>query len=321
MLLCYYQGLTNVEAAERLGVPHGTVCGRLSRARELLRRRLIRRGVTLTIGMLTVGAIAPPGELAAATLSAAARIGAGTTSIIAIAEAVMNAMWTEKIRACAIGLVAAVAIGGGVGAWGFVPVAGQGQQAAIGVIAARDLPAPEHMKPTNIDEIEKAGQAIANGRIDDARKLLTEATARHPDLPPAWMTLIRLYKATHPKLANDKVYRSILEDAVRDSRSHPSAVLELASLAVLEGRNTEALIICTYAENFVRSVKAWAPEEKNGYITQSRYIMADAYQARSDWLGTVARSIAFWECRRTTGKRGNEPRARTSRLAGLTKPM
>jgi RNA polymerase sigma factor (sigma-70 family) len=70
MLLCYYQGLTNEEAARRLGVPHGTVCGRLSRARELLRRRLIRRGVTLTVGALTAGATAPPAEVLAATLAA-----------------------------------------------------------------------------------------------------------------------------------------------------------------------------------------------------------------------------------------------------------
>ena len=40
LLLCYYQGLTNEEAARRLGWPHGTVCGRLARARDLLRRDL-----------------------------------------------------------------------------------------------------------------------------------------------------------------------------------------------------------------------------------------------------------------------------------------
>jgi RNA polymerase sigma factor (sigma-70 family) len=52
VVLCYLEGRTNEEAAEILRWPVGTVKGRLSRARELLRSRLTRRGMALSAAFL-----------------------------------------------------------------------------------------------------------------------------------------------------------------------------------------------------------------------------------------------------------------------------
>ena len=55
LVLCYLKGQTHDQAAEELGCPVGTVRSRLSRGRDLLRRRLTRRGYAPTAAILGRG--------------------------------------------------------------------------------------------------------------------------------------------------------------------------------------------------------------------------------------------------------------------------
>ena len=52
MALCYWEGLTQEQAAAQLGCPLGTVRSRLARARRLLHRRLTRRGLAPLAGVV-----------------------------------------------------------------------------------------------------------------------------------------------------------------------------------------------------------------------------------------------------------------------------
>lgn len=75
VILCYLEGRTNDEAAEELGCTRGTIAGRLARARDLLRQRLTRRGISLSSAALATlitqqASAAPSPELLASTVSA-----------------------------------------------------------------------------------------------------------------------------------------------------------------------------------------------------------------------------------------------------------
>jgi RNA polymerase sigma factor (sigma-70 family) len=54
LVLCYLRGQTNAQAAAQLGWPTGSISERLARAREILRKRLNRRGLTLSAGLLAL---------------------------------------------------------------------------------------------------------------------------------------------------------------------------------------------------------------------------------------------------------------------------
>jgi hypothetical protein len=75
LTLCYLEGKTNTQAAEQLGWPEGSISRRLSRAREMLRSRLVRRGLAMSAALIAAAfaksaAACPPGELISSTATA-----------------------------------------------------------------------------------------------------------------------------------------------------------------------------------------------------------------------------------------------------------
>jgi RNA polymerase sigma factor (sigma-70 family) len=113
LVLCYLEGLTRDEAARQLGWTAGAVKGRLERGRDMLRRRLMRRGITVSAALLGTlltqdAAAAVAGSLTAATvrcaLSFVTRQTTGLAASVAVlADGVIRALlWSDRVNVLAL---------------------------------------------------------------------------------------------------------------------------------------------------------------------------------------------------------------------------
>jgi RNA polymerase sigma factor (sigma-70 family) len=105
-VLCYLDGMTNEEAARELGCPRGTILSRLAWARQRLQRRLARRGVTLSAGILGASLASKAGAgvpvaLMESTLKASLMITAGGAAVgpaAALSTGVLQTMLWTKVK-------------------------------------------------------------------------------------------------------------------------------------------------------------------------------------------------------------------------------
>jgi RNA polymerase sigma factor (sigma-70 family) len=128
LVLCYLQGKTNQEAARELGWPSGSMSRRISRGRQILRHRLLRRGILLSPALLftllpkkALAVVVSP-DLVNATLHTATLFGkstlitAGGTSakVSALAEEVGKALCKPRVKTGTL-VAAVLATFGGIG--------------------------------------------------------------------------------------------------------------------------------------------------------------------------------------------------------------
>jgi RNA polymerase sigma factor (sigma-70 family) len=207
VLLCCLQGLSSEEAAQRLGCAKGTVFSRLSRARDLLRRRLARRGVEVSAGALAavlaesaVLRAAPPLALREMTIRTSLLLAAGTTGqalsapLAALVEGVVRSMFLTKVKYLAIVTLALGLAGSGVGFLAHHTSASESfkpsplpanpdngrAEALVLAKAEAEAPAPanpnqpaQHNSARSIREV--LNQEVDYGGLEDARATLGDA--------------------------------------------------------------------------------------------------------------------------------------------------
>jgi RNA polymerase sigma factor (sigma-70 family) len=180
MVLCYLEGLTHDEAAGRLGWPVGTVRSRLARARDTLRRRLSRRGVTADDAALTTAIAYRPvsstlfdatvrASLSFTTQQATANATASAAAIV-LARGVLHAMFISNLKIVCTATVACVLAAGGLRTYGrqFADAGGDGAQGAK--VSAPQAPAEEPPKDPSPSVAKlQADLAQASGVIREFR--------------------------------------------------------------------------------------------------------------------------------------------------------
>ena len=179
VVLCYLEGMSHDEAARRLRWPVGTVRSRMARARDVLRHRLARRGVTADGAALAATLVRPPvppewldatvrGSLHFATHPATAAATIASARSVAIARRILQTMIMTKlsyIGAAGLGIVLAL---GGVRTLAY-----QNQQVAKPI----GLTSVVAQKPDDAHEVARPS-AAAEPRSDERIAAMTEVLSK-----------------------------------------------------------------------------------------------------------------------------------------------
>ena len=162
VVLCYFEGLTPDEAADRLRCPAGTVRSRLARACDKLRRGLTRRGAVLSAAALAAAldskaawaSISAPlcnmtARAAADFVAGKSTAGAISISAMAMAQEVLSSMLFHKMKLVTLTLLFFGAIASGAGFVGQALGRQAGKPDLRQIVAASDdvsaKPAPGRM--------------------------------------------------------------------------------------------------------------------------------------------------------------------------------
>jgi RNA polymerase sigma factor (sigma-70 family) len=177
VVLCCLEGLSQAEAARRLGCTPDSVRGRLERGRKRLSRRLAGRGLTLAaaLGAVSRAAGGPPADVLASVVQAATRCAAGQAAglvslqVAALVEGGMKTMSLSRIKV-ALSLLLAAALAGGGGLARSPRAAEPGQtQGPAGAEPGKGMRAPRQERPGRRPEARRSDWADLERMFPDGR--------------------------------------------------------------------------------------------------------------------------------------------------------
>jgi len=192
VVLCYLEGRSYEQAARELGCSKTSLSRLLTKARELLRRQLERRGITLATGAMatalaeTATAIPVPALLTIKTVKAATLLATGKAvaegcvtagALAMVEEAMMGIIW---VKGKIVLLVMAFGLAVGGAGW-----------AGYGVLAEKEKPVAAQANPAF------QGQQLEKSKPIDAEEEKPRKDRLGDALPPGALARLRTMRLRH----------------------------------------------------------------------------------------------------------------------------
>jgi len=135
--------------------------------------------------------------------------------------------------------------------------------------------------PDYTEQLKKAGELFGKGDLDGCLKELQVQAEKTKTLPPARLMLARMLLATNNQQAV-QAGRNNLEVVLTEQPNHPECYLTNGTIALNEGRLTEAVLNFQAALGLAEQ-DTWTAAQKKTFMRESRAGLATAFENRRDW--------------------------------------
>jgi Flp pilus assembly protein TadD len=140
------------------------------------------------------------------------------------------------------------------------------------------------------NELEPAITKAREGKLDEALAMIKDRAAKHSEWPPAQVMLARmLFAINQPPAA-----RRVLEQAAAATPNEPEVYLTLGTLALSEGRISDARLNFDHVASLI-AAGHWTADKSKMLRTECLAGLATVGESREDWKATAEQLSAWLE--------------------------